>query len=153
MYNITYQHKGGGTLKRMAEWRLTMKEKLQRFMWGRYGNDQLNRFLMILVLIFLVLSMFLRGPFYFVALAALIYSYFRMFSRNITKRAAENQWYLQKTMKARGWFRKKKQELSQMKQYHIYKCPKCGQKIRVPRGRGRIAITCRKCGTEFVKKS
>lgn len=130
-----------------------MKEKLQRFMWGRYGNDQLNRFLMILVLIFLVLSMFLRGPFYFVALAALIYSYFRMFSRNITKRAAENQWYLQKTMKARGWFRKKKQELSQMKQYHIYKCPKCGQKIRVPRGRGRIAITCRKCGTEFVKKS
>lgn len=130
-----------------------MREKLQRFMWGRYGNDQLNRFLMILVLIFLVLSMFLRGPFYFVALAALIYSYFRMFSRNITKRAAENQWYLQKTMKARGWFRKKKQELSQMKQYHIYKCPKCGQKIRVPRGRGRIAITCRKCGTEFVKKS
>lgn len=130
-----------------------MREKLQRFMWGRYGNDQLNRFLMITVLVFLVLSMIFRGPFYFIALAALIYSYFRMFSRNITKRAAENQWYLQKTMKARGWFRKKKRELSQMKQYHIYKCPKCKQKIRVPRGRGRIAITCRKCGTEFVKKS
>lgn len=130
-----------------------MREKLQRFMWGRYGNDQLNRFLMITVLFFLVLSMIFRGPFYFIALAALIYSYFRMFSRNITKRAAENQWYLQKTMKARGWFRKKKRELSQMKQYHIYKCPKCKQKIRVPRGRGRIAITCRKCGTEFVKKS
>lgn len=122
-------------------------------MWGRYGNDQLNRFLMIIVLVFLVLSMIFRGPFYFLALAALIYSYFRMFSRNIAKRSAENQWYLKKSMKARGFFQKKKRELSQRKQYHIYKCPNCKQKIRVPRGRGRIAITCRKCGTEFVKKS
>lgn len=130
-----------------------MREKLQRFMWGRYGNDQLNRFLMIIVLVFLVLSMIFRGPFYFLALAALIYSYFRMFSRNIAKRSAENQWYLKKSMKARGFFQKKKRELSQRKQYHIYKCPNCKQKIRVPRGRGRIAITCRKCGTEFVKKS
>lgn len=130
-----------------------MREKLQRFMWGRYGSDQLNRFLMILVLVLLVLSMIFRGPFYFLALATLIYSYFRMFSRNIAKRSAENQWYLRKSMKARGFFQKKKRELSQLKQYHIYRCPNCKQKIRVPRGRGRIAITCRKCGTEFVKKS
>ena len=83
-----------------------MREKLQRFMWGRYGNDQLNRFLMILVLVFLVLSMIFRGPFYFLALVALIYSYFRMFSRNIAKRSAENQWYLRKSMKVRGFFQK-----------------------------------------------
>ena len=100
-----------------------MREKLQRFMWGRYGNDQLNRFLMILVLVLLVLSMIFRGPFYFLALAALIYSYFRMFSRNISKRSAENQWYLRKSMKVRGFVQKKKRVLSQMKQYHIYKCP------------------------------
>lgn len=130
-----------------------MREKLSRFMWGRYGNDQLNRFLMVVMLVFLALHLIFRGPFYLLALALLIYSYFRMFSRNIAKRSAENQWYLKKTMKLRGQLQKKKRELSQLKQYHIYRCPNCKQKIRVPRGRGRIAVTCRKCGTEFVKKS
>ncbi|MCM1189254.1 MAG: zinc-ribbon domain-containing protein [bacterium] len=130
-----------------------MREKLSRFMWGRYGNDQLNRFLMVVMLILLVLHMIFGGPFYLLALALLIYSYFRMFSRNIAKRSAENQWYLRKSMKFRGLFQKKRRELSQLKQYHIYRCPNCKQKIRVPRGRGKIAVTCRKCGTEFVKKS
>lgn len=130
-----------------------MREKLQRFMWGRYGNDKLNQMLMIFSMICLVLSMIFRGPFYLLAVAAMIYVYFRMFSRNIPKRSAENQWYLAKTRKLRDAVGKKKRELAQRKQYHIYKCPKCKQKIRVPRGRGRIAITCRKCGTEFVKKS
>ena len=130
-----------------------MREKLQRFMWGRYGNDKLNQMLMIFSMICLVLSMIFKGPFYLLAVAAMIYVYFRMFSRNIPKRSAENQWYLAKTRKLRDAVGRKKRELGQLKQYHIYKCPKCKQKIRVPRGRGRIAITCRKCGTEFVKKS
>lgn len=130
-----------------------MREKLSRFMWGRYGNDQLNRFLMVVMLIFLVLHMILGGPFYLLALALLIYSYFRMFSKNIARRSAENQWYLQKTMKLKGQLQKKKRELSQLKQYHIYRCPNYKQKIRVPRGRGKIAVTCKKCGTEFIKKS
>ena len=130
-----------------------MREKLQRFMWGRYGNDKLNQMLMIVAMVCLVLSMIFRGPFYLLAVAAMIYVYFRMFSRNIPKRSAENQWYLAKTRKLRDAVGKKNRELGQLKQYHIYKCPKCRQKIRVPRGRGRIAITCRKCGTEFVKKS
>lgn len=130
-----------------------MREKLSRFMWGRYGNDQLNRFLMLIMLVFLVLHMVFGGPFYLLALALLVYSYFRMFSRNIARRSAENQWYLKKTMKLRGQLQKKKRELSQLKQYHIYRCPGCKQKIRVPRGRGKIAVTCRKCGTEFIRKS
>ncbi len=131
-----------------------MREKMQRFMWGRYGYDVLGRFLMIFALVCMVLSMLPGGGiFYLLAGAAMIYAYFRMFSRNIAKRSAENQWFLSKTMKLRAFFSKKKRELGQIKQYHIYKCPTCRQKIRVPRGRGRIAITCRKCGTEFVKKS
>lgn len=131
-----------------------MRERLQRFMWGRYGYDDLGRFLMVSAIVCMVLSLFPRGyVFYMIAGAAMFYAYFRMFSRNISKRSAENQWFLNKTMKVRALLGKKKREMGQMKQYHIYKCPKCRQKIRVPRGRGRIAITCRKCGTEFVKKS
>lgn len=131
-----------------------MREKFQRFMWGRYGYDDLNRVLMITALVCMVLSLFPGGHiFYLIAGVAMAYSYFRMFSRNIAKRSRENQWFMNKTAKVRKLFGKKEREWQQSRQYHIYKCPKCRQKIRVPRGRGRIAITCRKCGTEFIKKS
>lgn len=130
-----------------------MREKLQRFMWGRYGNDRFNQFLMIVALILMVISMFGPNVFYTLALGLMVYVYFRMFSRQTAKRAAENQWYWQKEMKVRGWFQSKKREFAQRKDFHIYKCPNCKQKLRVPRGRGKIAIRCRKCGTEFIKKS
>lgn len=131
-----------------------MREKIQRFMYGRYGYDDFNRFLMVSALVGMVLSLFPRGHiFYILAGAAMAYAYFRMFSRNIAKRSAENRWFLDKTSRVRSLWGKRKREMGQMKQYHIYKCPRCRQKIRVPRGRGRIAITCRKCGTEFIKKS
>ncbi len=131
-----------------------MREKLQRWMIGRYGYDDLNKCLMVSALICMVLSLFPRGHvFYVLAGAAMIYAYFRMFSRNISKRSLENQWFLKKTMRIRGLWGKKKREMGQLRQYHIYRCPDCRQKIRVPRGRGRIAITCRRCGKEFIKKS
>ena len=130
-----------------------MRQRLMQFMQGRYGNDQLNRFLMAVGMVFLVISLFGPDLFYTLALVILIYTYFRMFSRNIYKRAAENQKYLQKSVKIRGILQKKKKELMDLKTHHIYKCPGCKQKLRVPRGRGRIEISCRKCGTKFVKKS
>ena len=104
-------------------------------------------------LVCMVLSFVFRGPFYILSVGILLFSYYRMFSRNISKRSAENQKYLQKEMKVREFLGKKKREINMRKQYHIYKCPNCKQKLRVPRGRGRIAVTCRKCGTEFIKKS
>lgn len=130
-----------------------MREKLQRFMWGRYGNDRFNQFLMIVALILMVISMFGPNILYTLALGVMIYAYYRMFSRQTAKRAAENQWYWQKEMKVRNWLQRKKREFSQRKDFHIYRCPNCKQKLRVPRGRGKIAIRCRKCGTEFIKKS
>ena len=130
-----------------------MRDKLMRFMMGRYGNDKFNQFLMFTALVSIVLSWFTSNIFYTIAVVLMVYAYFRMFSKNIYKRAAENQKYLQYEYKAKNFFRKKKNELAQRKTHHIYKCPNCKQKIRVPRGRGRIAITCRKCNTEFVKNS
>mgnify|MGYP000175811789 FL=1 len=88
-----------------------------------------------------------------VGLAAIIYTYFRMLSRNIQKRYAENQKYLSMTAKIRQWFRKEKNMMEQRKTHHIYTCPSCGQKIRIPRGKGKIEIDCPKCHTKFIKKS
>ncbi len=130
-----------------------MKEKLARFMYGRYGVDQFGRFLMGVVMVLLILSIFGPRLFYILAIGLMVYAYYRMFSKQIYKRSGENQKYLQYEWKVKGWFGKKKRELKQLKTHHIYKCPNCRQKIRVPRGRGRIAITCKKCGNEFIKKS
>lgn len=130
-----------------------MRDKLNQFMRGRYGNDRFNQFLMIIALVCLVLSFFGLNVFYLIALLFMVYAYYRMFSRKIYQRSAENQWYLQKENKVRGWFVRRKKEFAQRKTHHIYKCPGCKQKIRVPRGRGRIEIRCQKCGTKFIKKS
>lgn len=130
-----------------------MREKIQRFMWGRYGNDRFNQFLMIVALVLMVISMFGPDILYALAVGIMIYAYFRMFSKQTAKRAAENQWYWKKEMKARNWLQRKKKEFAQRKDFRIYKCPNCKQKLRVPKGRGRIAIRCRKCGTEFIRKS
>jgi ribosomal protein S27E len=122
-------------------------------MMGRYGTDTLNRFLLGTAMFCLVLSLF-RVPYvYYLSLALLIYSYYRMFSRNIQARYRENTWFLNHTAGARRWLMKEKNHLTQLKSYHIYKCPSCKQKIRVPRGRGRIEIRCRKCGETFIRKS
>ena len=130
-----------------------MREKLYRFMMGRYGNDKLNQFLMILALAFFVLSMF-RIPFvYLLGIICLIYAYFRMFSRNTYKRSLENNRYLQKVYKVKQVFATWKRDMKQRKTYHIYRCPSCKQKIRIPRGKGKIEVRCPKCGQTFIKRS
>lgn len=132
---------------------LGMRERLQRFMWGRYGTDRLNQVLLICAFLSLLISFLGGWIFYLLATVLMGYAYFRMFSRNVNKRSLENQKYLKQEMKVRGFFGKMKRDMAQRKEYHIYKCPGCGQKLRVPRGKGRIAISCRKCGNEFIKKS
>jgi hypothetical protein len=130
-----------------------MKEKLYRFMMGRYGFDQFNRFLMLLGLVFFVISVFGVRGFYLGGLACLIYAYFRMLSRNTYKRSLENNRYLQYESKVKRYLSGWKRNLEQRKTHHIYKCPSCRQKIRIPRGKGKIEIRCPKCGQTFIKKS
>ena len=130
-----------------------MKEKLYRFMMGRYGNDQFNRFLMILAMICFVLSLFRIPGVYLIGLLCLVYVYFRMLSRNTYKRSLENNKYLQCEYKVKRWFSGVKRNMQQRRTHHIYKCPSCRQKIRIPRGKGKIEIRCPKCGHTFIKKS
>lgn len=131
-----------------------MKEKLQRFMIGRYGVDAFSKFLLVVVLIFWALDLFIDSKIlYYWSLLLIIYAYFRMFSKNCAKRYQENVKYLEIKSKVLARFKSEKSHMEQRKTHHIYKCPTCKQKIRIPRGKGRICITCPKCKTEFTKTS
>ena len=127
---------------------------MMQFMQGRYGADQMGQMLSAVSMVFLIISLFSRNQAWFLlAVIGIVYNYFRMFSKNISKRYAENQKYLTMTAGIRRKLASWKSQLAQRKIYHIYKCPGCKQKIRVPRGRGKIEIRCPKCNTRFVKKS
>ena len=135
-----------------------MKEKIGRFMAGRYGNDKLNQFMMAVFLGCAVLNLFVRNAYASAVLNSwecllILLVYIRMFSRNISKRYAENQKYLALENRLRRFFGQKRYLMQQRKEYHIYKCPGCKQKIRIPRGKGKISIRCPKCGEEFIKNS
>lgn len=131
-----------------------MKEKLQNFMIGRYGADQLSKFMIVISFVLIGISFFVRNNGINVAiLFIMFYTYYRMFSKNISKRYAENQFYMRYRQKVVRFFTSKKSRMEQRSQYRFYKCPKCRQQVRVPKGRGKIAISCPKCREEFIRKS
>lgn len=127
-----------------------IKTKLYNFMYGRYGVDQLGQTLMWLSFIVLLPSIFItsnvRYIFNLLFWLIIFYEYFRMFSRNIYKRQAENNWYVNKVNYLKTRFK-------QRKTYRFYNCPKCKTHLRVPRGAGNITITCSKCGHQFDRKA
>lgn len=131
-----------------------MREKFQRFMSGRYGVDEFSRFLLYVLLALCLLSLFARSAaFNFLITIGLFWIYFRVFSRNHQKRYLENQWYLTRREKILRFFRREKNLAAQRKFFRIYTCPTCKQKIRIPKGHGKIQVTCPKCRTEFIKRS
>ncbi len=130
-----------------------MKERFRQFMMGRYGADQFSRFIMGCGVVTLILYMILRGSlWYCLTLILLIWNYFRVLSRNHSKRAMENQRYLDLRDRVLGIFRTSRSG-ARDKNFRIYRCPSCHQKVRVPRGKGRISITCPKCHREFIKRT
>ena len=134
--------------------RYSMRDKIQRFMQGRYGVDAFSRFLIMVGMVLAVISMLGKWTvFYILAWILLLLAYLRMFSRNYAKRAAENQTYLRLAGKLRAKWNSRGRRGTRDKQYHIYKCPECKQKIRIPRGHGKVEIRCPKCGRTFVKRS
>ena len=119
---------------------------LRNFMAGRYGNDHLNMALLGVGVVFSLLSMFIRvaGANMFLTMISYVFLglvIFRSLSKNTYKRYQEN--------------RKYRQILDRVKdrEHRYFECPKCRQPVRVPRGKGKIAITCPKCREKFVKKT
>ncbi len=136
---------------------LDLREKLAKLMYGRYGVDQLGRAMLIFALVLCVLSLFvprrLSGIIYYISLILIILMYIRMFSKNIQKRYQENNKYLSLKASFLRKFQREKEIFSQRRFYHFYRCPRCRQRIRIPRGKGRIEIRCPKCSQTFINKS
>ena len=122
-------------------------------MAGRNGNDQFNLFLMICSLVLILVSALLGGRLFLLVLALLAYIYFRMLSRNVYKRQEENARYLRAKYKVTSRFRLLRERWKQRRDYKFFVCPSCRATLRVPKGRGKIKIVCRKCGTSFTGKS
>lgn len=126
---------------------------LVNFMRGRYGVDPLSFALIIVgAILTFIGSIFNILPVYLIACVIYLYCFFRMFSKNIEARRKEYAIFMkvwgpiQKAVKAR---RQRAQDTT----HSYYKCPKCKQRVRVPKGVGKIEITCPKCLHVFVKKS
>ena len=126
---------------------------LQRVMYGRYGGDKLNNFLLILYFVFWLLAIVTGvGILSSVGLVCIFIAIIRMMSRNIDRRRAENAKFLSLTAPMNRWFKLQRTKAKD-KEHRYFKCPNCKQTLRVPRGKGKITITCRSCGVSFDKKT
>jgi type II secretory pathway component PulF len=123
-------------------------------MSGRYGNDNLNRFLSVFAALALVLSAWTgRAAFYSLALFALALGTFRAFSRNAGGRSRENYAYLRLRGETAKRFSAARERFRRRKTHRFYKCPACRALLRVPKGAGKINVTCPKCRASFRKKA
>ena len=123
-------------------------------MFGRYGVDSLNNAMLVLCLVLMILSRVLRaGWLDLLSIAVLVVCYLRVFSRNINARYQENQKFLAAVQPVRKWFGGMKQRFRDRKTHRYFTCPSCGMTLRVPKGKGKINISCPKCRTQFIKKT
>lgn len=119
---------------------------LRSFMTGRYGTDKLNMYILGAGVIVCLICMFIRMPLLNLLLTLLSYglmfwAIFRTLSRNTYKRYQENRRFLIFLDKLKD------------RDHRYFECPKCRQGVRVPKGKGKISITCPKCGEKFIKKT
>ena len=144
-----------------------MFQKLMQFMFGRRGNDELNICLIVAALILGFVNIFFRvfGLYlvyrvvYLVQLILIVMFFARFLSKNIPARQKENDAFLRFT----GKFKKSNNDdyntvysndpVKKSKNYKYFKCPNCSAKLRVPKGKGKITITCPKCRTSFKGRS
>lgn len=136
--------------------------KMQSFMVGRNGVDSLGRAVVFLAFAFIILSLVVPEPtvravFSWLAFASLVYCYFRMFSKNIAKRYKENCAWERFARKWGGPFKGRAKQASTWwkyrKTHRVFRCAQCGQSLRVPKGKGKVKVTCPKCKSSFVAKS
>lgn len=124
--------------------------KIAQFMQGRYGTDKLNTALLVLYIVLIVVNLFVRTPIISVLLLlAFAYSIFRMFSKNIAKRRAENAAFLKVWSKVSGFFLRTFHRFRDIKTHRYRKCPSCKKFLRLPRKKGTHTVACPCCKNKF----
>lgn len=139
----------------MNDFSQRMKMALIRMMQGRYGFDSLSKAMFVIAIITMAVGAFVPkvGFLSTVSLALMLWTCFRCYSRNIPARYAENMWYLRMTEKIRGKKNIRHQKHEDRKTHAYFKCPQCGKMLRVPKGKGKIRITCPQCSNVIEKRT
>lgn len=138
----------------MKRWFEDLLYRFNRFMSGRYGNDELNMFLSAISLMLILLTYITKIPgLSSAALVLILFMTFRAFSKNYSERASERDTYLAIKEKVVNVFNLKIEIWKNRKTHRYFKCKNCKATLRVPKGKGKIEITCRKCGHKMRKKS
>ena len=131
-----------------------MKNWLRKMMIGRYGVDQLSYGMIILSLILMVVGLFTKWePINYITIALIALGYIRMFSKNTNKRYQENQMYLKWWNPIKFKYQGLVKRIKQSKTHRFFKCPSCKKQLRVPKGKGKINITCPHCHTKFESRT
>lgn len=128
-----------------------MKYRLMAFMAGRNGVDALSNTLVWASIIAMFASRWIPNQIahmivYYLAVFVFVYGYFRIMSRNLPKRQMENMAFV-------GFFQRRKLNFQQRKTHKFFGCPQCKATLRVPKGKGKITITCNRCGRQFTRRS
>lgn len=131
-----------------------LQNTVRRFMYGRYGGDALGRFLLGVYFVLWVAGLFLRRGIPGMVVAALstavaVLALYRMLSRNILRRQAENDSFLRWWYPTKDWFRHQKDRVRDIKRCRYRRCPQCKAWLRLPIKRGRRTVTCARCHTPF----
>ena len=141
-------------LQRLQEMLQRFAVKMQQFMVGRYGNDEFTLFLLIASLVFTFLGNFRHLRFlYFIGIAIIGYSFFRILSKNYEARRKELNWYLRWSEKPKAELKLLGNRFRDRKTHCYFKCKDCKTVLRVPKNRGKIEITCPKCRAKVIKKT
>ncbi|MBR3967474.1 MAG: IS1 family transposase [Clostridia bacterium] len=130
-----------------------LKDKFIRFMYGRYGADELYRFLTIVFYVLFFLNLFI-GSYILSAfiIALLVFMTYRVFSKNIMARRAENEKYLAIKRSFKGFMKLQKNKWRDRKTHVYKKCPHCGAVLRFPKRRGEHSAVCPSCKRDFNVK-
>ena len=124
----------------------------RQFMAGRRGADLLTFVLLIIAIILSRIAYYTWSIWFYLAfIAVLSFCVFRFFSRNIPRRAAENEFVLRLFRPIGRWVTGSRQRRYDRQYHRFFRCPQCKERLRVPKGKGKILITCPKCGTQFTK--
>lgn len=136
----------------MKNWFQNLSYKMQRWMYGRYGYDELSMFSMIFALVLALLSG-VSAVFSLISFVVMTWSIVRTFSKNIEKCQAQRAKYIKFTSSIKRFFKLRKNMFIERKTHKYFKCPNCKSYLRVPKGKGKIEITCTKCKNKLIRKT